>query len=231
MGLGFDPVSAALGVAGYFSGQDSNRAAQMQAEHESRLQQQLIDRQTKLFDTMYSSAQTADRAGQFDPTQRINDAEASLNRNNDINMGNIAASARTMGYRPGDSAPLQDINAQNTDYKLAMATTADNIRRQAFQDKQAAYGAAGGVNLNGAMNATYQQQQLALGQRQSPFNFLSSIQPFLNQGQRSSSSGNGGFSFAGASPSNYNSMSSMPNQPTMNGGYLNTNLGYNVTGH
>ena len=198
MGLG--AVLGGLGaVGGFFAGQDSNRAAQMQAEHAQAQQQQLIDRQTKLFDTMYSGAQTADRAGQFDPTQRINDAEASLNRNNDINMGNIAASARTMGYRPGDSAPLQDINAQNTDYKLAMATTADNIRRQAFQDKQAAYGAAGGVNLNGAMNATGQQQQLALGQRQSPFNFLSSIQPFLAQQQRPTF-GNGGFSFSSFTP-------------------------------
>lgn len=176
-----DPVSVGLGVASLASGMSGNKGAQKAAASAAKSQKDLAKRQAMLFDTIFNTVKGADQQGFFNPDKRLEQLTADSAKYSGLDQGNTAGAMRVAGYKPGDSEIGLNLGAIKNKYALDWQRQANDIRNQSMQNKLNAYGAAGGVNLGGAMQVYGQQQQNAMSQMQNPGGLLASLAPFMQK--------------------------------------------------
>jgi hypothetical protein len=172
-------VPAVLGLGGLLMQNESNRKAQKSQDKLTGKQSDLIKRQTMLFDSLRDIVMGADKAGQFDPTRRLEQLQADTEYYAGRDIGNTAGAARTLGYRPGDTAPLKQIRSIDSAYKLNYAQEAAKIRQSAFTDKLSAFRSIDPSALNPGIQTYGQQAQVAGSQQQPLSGLVGAIQPFL----------------------------------------------------
>lgn len=172
-------IPAVLGAGGLFLQHQANQDAKKAANKATGNQKELIKRQTQLFDTLMGIVGDADKAGQFDPTSRLSQLQSDTEYYAGRDIGNTAGAARTLGYRPGDTAPLKQIRAIDSQYKLNYAQEAQKIRQGAFADKLSAYRAVDPSALNPGIQTYGQNAQAAMGQQQPLSGMVGALQPFL----------------------------------------------------
>lgn len=172
-------VPAVLGLGGLLMQNEANRKSQKSQDKLTGKQSDLIKRQTMLFDSLRDIVMNADKAGQFDPTSRLNQLQSDTEYYAGRDIGNTAGAARTLGYRPGDTAPLKQIRSIDSAYKLNYAQEAAKIRQSAFTDKLSAFRSIDPSALNPGIQTYGQQAQIAGSQQQPLSGLVGAIQPFL----------------------------------------------------
>jgi hypothetical protein len=187
----FDPVTATIGTAVggmLFQGMenDKNRKSANKAQ---KGQNALIGRQTELFDYLSNMVKGHDQAGGFDPAKQLEQLATDTKYYSELDMGNAAGAARTLGYRPGDSEPIKRIQSIDSGYKLRYGQLSNQIRESAFGDKINAYRAVDPTALNGGIQAYGNQAQMYQGRMQNPANMFASIGPYLQQNRGGASGG------------------------------------------
>lgn len=178
MGAAAVPIIGGLSLV---QGIMSNQSQQKSADKANRNAKSLVDRQTKLFDTLLASVDAQKASGAFDPTKRLQQLDADTQHYSGLDQTNAAASARVMGYRPGDSAPLTAGRGISDAYRINYGREADNIRTSARREERDAYASVNSGALNPGISYNQGQQQNAQAGMQSPSGFLSSLMPFLQQ--------------------------------------------------
>lgn len=129
----------------------------------------LINDTTNLAGGLTTSFNTAAQQGAWDPNAQLDQLKADTAYQTKVNTDNAASAARVMGYRPGDTAPLQNMQAMNNQSQLQYADEANRIRTGALQagyqaaaslanEKAGLYGQAMGAN-GGLLNYAEQQDQ------------------------------------------------------------------------
>lgn len=106
----------------------------------AKTQSGLIKRNTALVDTLRGQYDAlngtyaqARREGAFDPNAQLDLLARDNAYASKVQTGNAAVAARVAGYRPGDSAPLQQIGAIGQRAQLDYDQLANGIRNQAMQ--------------------------------------------------------------------------------------------------
>lgn len=177
--MGAAALPAVLGAGGLFLQSQANNDAKKAANKATGNQKELIKRQTMLFDTLVGLVQDADKAGQFDPQKQLDQLQTDTSYYANQDMGNSAASARALGYRPGDTAPLKSIRSIDSKYRLQYGQMANEIRRNAFADKLSAYRGIDASSLNPGIQVAGQQAQSAQSRVQNPANAFMSMMPYM----------------------------------------------------
>lgn len=181
MGAAALPLGLAAGSMLFQSGENKkNRDA---AKKASKGQNALIGRQTELFDELAGIVRGYDQGGGFDPQKDLDQLKMDTEHYSQLDMGNAAGAARSLGYRPGDSEPLTRIRSIDSGYKLKYAQAANEIRRSAFDRKIGAYRAIDPTALNPGIQSYGNQAMQARGQMTNPANLFASIGPYLQQNQ------------------------------------------------
>lgn len=180
-----DPVSAslAIGAGGLFMQNQANQDAKSAAKKATGNQKEIIKRQTELFDKLAGIVSGADAAGQFDPQKKLDQLGKDTEYYASRDMGNAAGAARSLGYRPGDTAPLKSLRSIDSSYKLKYGQEAERIRSSAFTDKLSAYRAIDPSSLNPALGAYGNMAQQHQGQVQPLSPLVSAMQPYLQRPQ------------------------------------------------
>jgi hypothetical protein len=181
--MGAAALPAALGLGGLFLQNQANKDASKTANRATGNQKELIKRQTELFDKIAGIVSGADAAGQFDPQKQLDQLQSDTQYYANRDIGNTAGAARTLGYRPGDSAPLKSIRSIDSAYKLQYGQQANQIRQNAFNEKLSAYRAIDPSALNPGIQTYGQQAQQAQSQVGGLGQLAGFVQPFLQQKQ------------------------------------------------
>lgn len=173
-----------MGGASLITGIMGNNAQAGAARRAGDQQAQLVKRQSEAFDLLKGVIANAEASGQWDPNKRIAMQNAILDNAQSLDLGNQATAARVLGYRPGDSAPIDGMRATSNNYKLQKQAADQSIINDVFSQKLGAYGMlnSGSGSLNSGIAAAGDQQRLALSQLQSPAGFLSAYLPYIMQG-------------------------------------------------
>lgn len=174
-----DPVSGALAGASLISGITGGKSAKKKADRAAGKQSELIKMQVELFKRLKGIVEGYDAEGGFDPKMQLEQLQRDTEHYSQRDMSNAAGSARILGYRPGDSAPLKRIRSIDSKYKLGYAQAANQIRESAFGDRLSAYRAIDPTMLNNGIQ-TYGQQ--ANAPQPNMGNMFGSIMPFLGGG-------------------------------------------------
>lgn len=142
----------------------------------------LAQRQSKLYDTLFNAAQTADQQGLFDPGKQLQFLQQNTQYNEGQALKSLAGAMQEMGYRPGDS-PSQNLMSQAVADNLHNYTQqAQQIPFQALAQKQAAYGAANPAALNQGINLSTNLANYYNGQMQNPSGLVNSLVGLLGGG-------------------------------------------------
>lgn len=159
----------------------------------------LAEREQFLGDSLLQNWQDVSRQGAFDPNAQLDALKADTAYQTGINTKNAAGASRILGYRPGDSVPIQQQNEINNKSALQYADLSNQIRNNAFQSRLSSYGQAAlgagslygqGANIYG--NVAGLKNQAA--QQQSPFaSLLGAVTPFMTAGATGGSSLLSGF--------------------------------------
>lgn len=201
-----DPVSAGLGAATLISGKGANKKAQRASDKAGAYAKELEKRAVKLYDLLLANAEKADLSGAFDPEKRIAALEKDTARYESRDSGNLGGALASAGYKVGDSEIGVRLDAVKSKYRNFLDTMRDQIRQQAFFDKQAAYSSANPGMLNAAIGGARGEQQNALARLQNPSGFLGSFLPTLaggaGRGGNAGQAGQAGF-FLGNNPSKF----------------------------
>lgn len=168
-----------LGGLGLLGQSQSNNAQEDIARQQLAQQNALISRQTQLFDALRQIAEQADQQGAFDPNRRLQllQNQVDYDRNNALNSE--AGAARALGYRPGDTAPLDSMNATRGSFDLQLRNLANQVINQSLANKIAAYSAANPSSLNAAMGALGENSRFAIGREIPLGGMLGALAPYL----------------------------------------------------
>jgi hypothetical protein len=177
--MAIDPISAGLGAVSLISGKNANKKAQSDAGKAKKSSQQLEQRVIKLWDTLFSRAENAEKSGLFDPEKRIAALEKNTAEYESRDLGNLAGALTVAGARPGDSEVGTRLDAVKVKYRKFLDNMRDEIRTSSFWDQQNAYMSANPSYLSGPMAASQNREQNALSQVQNPSGFLANLLPTL----------------------------------------------------
>jgi len=174
-------------VAGLLSNRENNRKQENTAKDQLGQQQQLIDRQTKLFDTLFGAASDADKSGAFDPEKQIDLLNRTTAKYESRDLGNLGGALSIAGYKPGDSEVGVRMDAVKGKYQLERENQESQIRRQSLFDRFNAYNSANGGMLNAGIGTAGQNADRAYSRMQNPANLFQSIIPFLEMKKKKQS--------------------------------------------
>lgn len=150
-------VPAALTGISMLMGAESQRKQQKAQDKALKAAGDENKRKAMMFTELKGLYDKSVAAGEFDPTRKIADFEKELSNYAQKDIGNTAAAARTLGYKPGDSEPLKRVAAVNSDYQLKRAQGISSIKDNAFQRQ---FSALQGVN-SGVPNTAGTDLQIA----------------------------------------------------------------------
>lgn len=187
--MGAAALPAVLGAGSLLLGAKQASDSQKAANKAAKGANALTARQSQLFDTLSGIVQDADKSGQFDPQKQLDQLGTDTAYYSQRDTQNAAGAAATLGYHPGDTAPLQQIRSIDNSYKLQYGQMANQIRNNAFSQKIAAYRSIDPTSLNAGIQNYQNQQQVALSQQPNMANLFSSISPFLRTQPKASFSG------------------------------------------
>src|SRR5690349_1704495 len=137
------------GVVDMITGESSRKASKA-ADRASKGQEKIANKLVDLFDTMMGKVQSAEQSGQFDPTEQLKLASEQSDLSRARQQETNASTARILGYRPGDTAPLDAIKSTNQEFDLQNRQQAYDIRQNAFGRLMTAYAASNPNSLTGA---------------------------------------------------------------------------------
>lgn len=172
----FDPVSAGLGIGGLLLQNSANNDAKKAQKKAQGSEKEIRQRQIQLFDEMLAKIKGHD----FSAGTQLDQLKADTDYYSQRDTSNSASAARSLGYKPGDTAPLKSIRSIDSKYKLNYAQQANQIRRNAFSEELGAYGMlGGGSSLNSAAAGFNNQANQAGAQVQPLTGMVGSMQSFL----------------------------------------------------
>jgi hypothetical protein len=190
-------VSAGLGALGLFEQSQANRGMEGAAGNQLDLQRALIAQQMGGYNQYANLFHQAQQNGQFNPARLEAQAAKDLGYNEATQLGNEAAGARVLGYRPGDSAPLSTMNATRGDFALRFTDLMNQIRNQAYASQMASAGALLPNSSGAAIGALGENARFDVSREVPLGGLLGSLAPYLAQLRNS---GNGNWQ-GGGSPS------------------------------
>ena len=182
--MSLDPFSLGAGALGAITQKDSNNQQENLAQQQLAQQQGLISRQENLFDTLQNIAKQADAQGYFDPTKRLNLMQGQVDYDRNNALRDEAGAANAMGYRPGDTVPVDQMNQTRGSFDLQLRQLANQIMNQSLANKIAAYSAANPSSLNAAMGTLGENARFDIGREQSLGGLMASLIPYLSQQQK-----------------------------------------------
>src|SRR5437588_5930106 len=182
--MSVDPFTLGAGALGAISQKDSNNQQEGLAQQQLAQQQGLIQRQEGLFDTLQNIAKQADAQGYFDPTKRLNLMQNQVDYDRNNALLSEAGAANAMGYRAGDTAPVDQMNQTRGSFDLQMRQLANQIMNQSLANKIAAYSAANPTSLNAAMATLGDNARFSIGREQSLGGLMGSLIPYLQNQQK-----------------------------------------------
>ena len=169
------------GVVDMITGKPQRDAANA-ANKAAGNQKEVINRIVKLFDTQLGKVQGAESGGLWDPDRQIALANEDLMRKQDLERQASAGTAKTLGYRRGDSVPITQDRRITQDYDLRMRLQNFGIRQQSMQNLLNAYNSISPGSLQGAAGLYGQQQQMYSAQAAQPNPFLSAAVNYASMG-------------------------------------------------
>ena len=159
-------IPAVMAGIGLISQYTQAQKAQHAADAAMSQQQALVARQQAAYDQLKGLYDSRVASGVYNPASRIDQFQQSLAHNDAIVTGNLGAAAKTMGYRPGDTAPLDALGTNADNYKLQEAEGEQSIRnavnQQQMNDMSVVNSGSGA--LSGGLGAS--QYDLGLAQQQ-----------------------------------------------------------------
>lgn len=168
---------------------------QMTQEQYGRLQQ--------VTDALLALIDNAEQQGAFDPQRMIAETEKRQLEYDKLNLGNMAAAYKTLGYNPGDLEPQQGLAAATAQSQgqlhrmrlympLQMLAQRIALTNQAQPERPLA---ALGLQLNAGnnlSNAYLGAAAQAQGQVPDLGSLFQTVQPYLNKQQQAPATGGGG---------------------------------------
>jgi len=188
--MGAAAVPLAVAGAGLVGGMMQNDTQRRAANRAAGQQQELLNRQREIFDTINNLRRLAEGQGFFDPKKRIAQIDKNSAEYEARDLGNLAGALRVAGYRPGDSELGVRLDAVKRKHKGDRERQYAEAERQSFFDHINAVAAANGGMLNPGIEAAQRQQEIALSRIQNPAGFLASLLPYLDQFGRGRGNGN-----------------------------------------
>lgn len=174
-----------LGALGLYGQSQASRRANQMAQHGQDLQDQALARQQQAFDMLAGQYKDNLASGVYNPAQRIANFDKAIDHAATIASKNLGASALSMGYRTGDTTPLDAARNQSEEYQLQRAQGEEAIQNQVHQQQLQDLSAVNGGSavLGSAVNAGLQDYQLGLNQQNAinPAGILASLAPFLSK--------------------------------------------------
>jgi hypothetical protein len=172
-------VPAALGAAGLWMQNDANQSAKDASKKAQKGQDALLSRQTGLFDALSKIVQMADAAGEFDATAKNQKLLADTSAMSKKDMGNQAGAFATMGYKPGDTPPIDMLSATAAKYQKYYSDQAQANRDQALWNKISAYRSIDPTALNTGIGVYGQREATAAGQQTSLAPTVMALSPYI----------------------------------------------------
>jgi len=187
--MSLDPFTLGAGALGAITQKDSNNQQENIAQQQLAQQAGLINRQENLFDTLQNIAKQADAQGYFDPQRRLNLLQNQVDYDRNSALLSEAGAANAMGYRAGDTVPVDQMNQTRGAFDLQLRQLANQIMNQSLANKIAAYSAANPSSLNAAMGTLGDNARFAIGREQSLGGLMASLIPYLQSRQQNNNSG------------------------------------------
>lgn len=181
-----------------FQNNQANNSANSARRSASRLSREVMDYQrpnldkmTGLADYMQKTVFNAIDSGFFDPELRIKQLEKDTMRYEKNALGQLGAAAATMGYKPGDTQPIERMRNLTLDTRNQLNTQREAIRQSSLFDMLNAlngtnpglYGSAAGIYGQAGNAAVNQQMGIAnmyQGQIQPLGPSLAAMMPYLD---------------------------------------------------
>lgn len=170
MGAAAVPISTAIGL--YQQGQ-ARGAAYGDASAQQNLMNAANRRRQMIFDQMQGLYDQQFRDGAFNPSGELQTFRDQFKIDSGIAANNLAAAARTAGYRPGDTAPMESLAGQQVAQGLHETMAEQQIRRDAADRQRAALAQLAGVGENMYGN----QAAMAQNQYNTDINYARSFNP------------------------------------------------------
>lgn len=171
---------AVLGGAGLVSQFLGNQSAQKNANRAQAGQDALVQRQIGLFDQRFKLAMQALNSGQFDPTKAIARANNLSLQEQGTAQNNAAGSARVLGYKPGDTAPIRNQESIAERYRASRQADNFNIESSLRSQMFNAFDPSAGGALNAGISTLGNRENQYLGQIAPIGGGLSSLAQFYN---------------------------------------------------
>lgn len=171
-------IPAVIGGLGLFSQNNANRQAQSDESQQLALQRQLIAQQEQERQAYQNVVNGETQAGAFNPDMAIKQADNSRSYQEQQSLGNDAAAAKALGYRPGDTAPLEQIGATQGAYNLAAGQQDQGLRQQAYANQLAAQEPLIG-NTGPGIAATGENARMFNGNYEPVDGMLRALAPYL----------------------------------------------------
>lgn len=172
---------AAIGAgASLISGMMGNKSAQKAANNDRAQAQQLTQRATQLFDTIFGLAKSnlANLSAQGQIDQLAKDESMFSARD----QAGLAGAMRISGYQPGDSEIGIRNDAVRTKYAQDFGRLSNQIRVNAPMQQASLLSMANPGSLNAGLNFWQNQQALDLSRMQNPSSLFASTMPFFGGG-------------------------------------------------
>lgn len=169
-------------VIGAIAGQDANRRAQNQANQAMQMQNEVLARRNALFDELKGLIGNAEASGYYDPQKQWDAARAVMDFDQKRAQEASAGASAALGYRPGDSAPLDAQKGISEGFAIKRGALQNDIWRNAWQQRLGDRRALlSDVPMEG-LQVGAQRYQQAQNNYVDPTALFQSIMPFLTGG-------------------------------------------------
>ena len=150
------------------------------------MQEALIQEQMAQQAAYQNAVSQVEQRGGFNPDRAIQQADSTRSYQEGQALGNEVAGARALGYRAGDTAPLQAMNATRGAYNLQAAQQDQGLRQAANQALLSARAVDLPNATGAAIGALGENYRTDLGLQQPVGGMLGALAPYLSlsQGQQ-----------------------------------------------
>jgi len=162
-------------VAGLIMGQDSNRRAQNSQDEALDAQRALAEKQAKAYEERLKLYKKLVGLGAYDEAKSILNYEGNAAASQRQALGNQSAAAATLGYKPGDSAPIQGLRDTSAGFARQAANDKFAIAQSLRQQQQNDLRATDPGSLSAPGQQFGQLSQTYAGQQQSLAPYIQSI--------------------------------------------------------
>ena len=156
-------------LIGLFQQQDANRRAERDARDARNAQKAIAEKQAKAYEERLKLYKGLVAAGAYDEAQSFLKYDSNLAAQQNQALGNQSAAAAMMGYKPGDSVPIQQLRDTSAAFARQSANDKFQIKQNLQQRQQEdlratdpnALSSTAGLYGNIAQNAQSQTSSLA----------------------------------------------------------------------